>query len=74
MEWGRTWVSAGRFRCDVCKRRLPYTCVWVNYDTKQYRHLGCFMPEGFVPDASTEDENEHAARAERNQRRHGSWR
>jgi hypothetical protein len=74
MEWDRTWVRAGEHCCDVCRRRLPYTCVWVNYDTEQYRHLGCFMPEGFIPDAWTEDENAHAARAERNQRRHASWR
>jgi hypothetical protein len=40
----------------------------------EHRHLGCFAPEGFAPDVCTEEENEHAARVERRQRKWQSWR
>ena len=74
-SWERTWVRAGEHRCGICRRRLPYTCVWVNYDTGEHRHLGCFTPADFVPDACTEEENEHAARIEARQckRGYGPW-
>ena len=65
--WDRIWLGDGKWFCGVCGRRLARTCVWLNYDTRELRHLCCFTPEGFVPDACTEEENEAAARAERRQ-------
>jgi hypothetical protein len=65
MDWEREWVRAGRFRCGVCRRSIPWSCVWVNQDTREVRHLHCFTPEGFVPDLCTDEENDHALRADR---------